>query len=232
MSDDEDVLLQRPLPRNLVERKRAIAVRSAEEAAKENCTEKTIYDLIYTIGLSNSLKKEFPMSFKILAKLFAEKYPVDETQLDKIKGITDFAIRRNPMSVYFDNIGETYKDKFELHTLKGAVEDSISWLSCFQGPATYKAKLISAMKLAVHSHPVDLERGKESWSPANKFIEVRGLTPLLFTKNQFHQWIFREEDAAFKEAWIAYYGNSNTQPCYKCRPEMRNRTDADGWSFV
>ena len=55
MSDDEDVLLQRPLPRNLVERKRAIAVRSAEEAAKENCTEKTIYDLIYTIGLSNSL---------------------------------------------------------------------------------------------------------------------------------------------------------------------------------
>ena len=232
MSDDEDVLLQRPLPRNLVERKRAIAVRSAEEAAKENCTEKTIYDLIYTIGLSNSLKKEFPMSFKILAKLFAEKYPVDETQLDKIKGITDLAIRRNPMSVYFDNIGETYKERFEVKTLKGPVEDSISWLACFEGAATHREKLISAMKLAVHSHPVDIEKGKESWSPANIFIEKRGLTPLLFTKNQFHQWIFREEDAAFKEAWIAYYGNSNTQPCYKCRPEMRNRTDADGWSFV
>jgi len=231
MSDNEDALLQRPLPRNLVERKRAIAVRTAEEAAKENCTEKTIYDLIYTIGLSNSLKKEFPMSFKILAKLFTEKYPVDETQPDKVKGITDLAIRRNPMSVYFDNIGESHKDRFEVKTLKGAAEDSISWLACFEGATTHRAKLISAMKLAVHSHPVDIEKGKESWSPANIFIEKRE-TPLLFTKNQFHQWIFREEDAAYKEAWLAHYENLNTQPCYKCRPEMRNRTDADGWSFV
>jgi len=235
MSDDEDALLQRALPRNLVERKRAIAVRSAEIAAKENCTEKTIYDLIYTIGLSNSLKKEFPMSFKILAKLFAEKYPVDETQPDKIKGITDFTIRRNPMSIYFDNIGETYKERFEIHTLKGTIEDSISWLACFEGAATHRAKLISAMKLAVHSHPVDIEKGKESWSPANKFIEKneeRGLLPTLFTKNQFHQWIFREEDAAFKKAWLSYYEGKTMPPCYKCRPEMRNRTDADGWSVV
>jgi len=231
MSDDEDALLQRGLPRNLVERKRAIAVRAAEVAAKENCTEKTIYDLIYAIGLCNSLKKEFPMSFKILAKLFTEKYPVDETQPDKVKGITDLAIRRNPMSVYFDNIGESHKDRFEVKTLKGSVEDSISWLACFEGATTHRAKLISAMKLAVHTHPVDIEKGKESWSPANIFIEKRE-TPLLFTKNQYHQWIFREEDAAFKEAWLAYYENSNTQLCYKCRPEMRNRTDADGWSFV
>ena len=231
MSDDEDALLQRGLPRNLVERKRAIAVRSAEIAAKENCTEKTIYDLIYTIGLSNSLKKEFPMSYKILAKLFAEKYPVDETQLDKLKGVTDFAIRRNPMSIYFDNIGETYKERFEIHTLKGTIEESISWLACFEGAATHRAKLISAMKLAVHSHPVDIEKGKESWSPANKFIEERE-TPVLFTKNQFHQWIFREEDAAFKEAWLSYYEGKTMPPCYKCRPEMRNRTDADGWSVV
>jgi len=231
MSDDEDALLQRGLPRNLVERKRAIAVRAAEVAAKENCTEKTIYDLIYTIGLSNSLKKEFPMSFKILAKLFTEKYPVDETQPDKVKGITDLAIRRNPMSVYFDNIGESHKERFEVKTLKNTVEDSISWLACFEGATTHRAKLISAMKLAVHSHPVDIEKGKESWSPANIFIEKRE-TPLLFTKNQFHQWIFREEDAAYKEAWLAHYENSNTQPCYKCRPDMRNRTDADGWSFV
>ena len=171
------------------------------------------------------------MSFKILAKLFTEKYPVDETQPDKVKGITDLAIRRNPMSVYFDNIGESHKDRFEVKTLKGAVEDSISWLACFEGATTHRAKLISAMKLAVHSHPVDIEKGKESWSPANIFIEKRE-TPLLFTKNQFHQWIFREEDAAYKEAWLAHYENSNTQPCYKCRPEMRNRTDADGWSFV
>ena len=235
MSDDEDALLQRALPRNLVERKRAIAVRAATEAAKINCTEKSIYDLIYTIGLCNSLKKEFPMGYKILAKLFAEKYPVDETQPDKLKGITDFAIRRNPMSIYFDNIGETYKDQFELHTLKGAVEDSISWLACFEGGATHRAKLISAMKLAVHSHPVDLERGKESWSPANKFIEKneeRGLLPILFAKNQFHQWIFREEDAAFKAAWVSYYEGKTMPPCYKCQPEMRNRTDADGWSVV
>jgi len=231
MSDDEDALLQRALPRNLVERKRAIAVRSAEEVAKLNCTEKSIYDLIYTIGLCNSLKKEFPMSYKILAKLFAEKYPVDETQLDKLKGITDFTIRRNPMSIYFDNIGETYKDQFELHTLKGTVEDSISWLACFEGPATQRAKLISAMKLAVHTHPLDLEKGKESWSLADKFIEERE-TPLLFAKNQFHQWIFREEDAAFKEAWLAYYEGKTMPPCYKCQPEMRNRTDADGWSVV
>ena len=231
MSDDEDALLQRALPRNLVERKLALAVRAAEEVAKLNCTEKSIYDLIYTIGLCNSLKKEFPMSYKILAKLFAEKYPVDETQPDKIKGITDLAIRRNPISIYFDNIGETYKERFEVHTLKGSVEDSISWLACFEGAATHRAKLISAMKLAVHSHPVNLEKGKESWSPANKFIEERE-TPLLFTKNQFHQWIFREEDAAFRNAWIAYYEGNTTSPCYKCRPEMRNRTDADGWSLV
>jgi hypothetical protein len=231
MSDDEDALLQRGLPRNLVERKRAIAVRSAEEVAKLNCTEKSIYDLIYTIGLCNSLKKEFPMSFKILAGLFAAKYPVDETQPDKIKGITDLAIRRNPISIYFDNIGETYNERFEVHTLKGTVEDSISWLACFEGAATHRAKLISAMKLAVHSHPVNLEKGKESWSPANKFIEEQE-TPLLFTKNQFHQWIFREEDAAFKAAWLSYYEGKLMPACYKCRPEMRNRTDADGWSVV
>ena len=231
MSDDEDALLQRALPRNLVERKLAIAVRAAEEVAKLNCTEKSIYDLIYTIGLCNSLKKEFPMSYKILAKLFAEKYPVDETQPDKIKGITDFAIRRNPISIYFDNIGETYKERFEVHTLKGSAEDSISWLACFEGAATHRAKLISAMKLAVHSHPVNLEKGKESWSRANKFIEGRE-TPVLFTKNQFHQWIFREEDAAFRNAWIAYYEGNTTSPCYKCQPEMRNRIDADGWSLV
>ena len=231
MSDDEDALLQKALPRNLVERKRAIAVRSAEVAAKENCTEKTIYDLIYTISLSNSVKKEFPMSFKILAKLFAEKYPVDETQPDKVKGITDFAIRRNPISIYFDNIGETHKDRFEVHTLKGIMEDSISWLACFEGPATHLAKLISAMKLAVHTHPVDLEKGKESWGPANKFIEKRE-TPVLFTKNQFHQWIFREEDASFRDAWLTYYEGKTMPPCYKCHPEMRNQTDADGWSIV
>jgi hypothetical protein len=206
-------------------------VRAAEEAAKLNCTEKSIYDLIYTIGLCNSLKKEFPMSYKILAKLFAEKYPVDETQPDKVKGITDLAIRRNPMSIYFDNIGETYKEQFEIHTLKSTVEDSISWLACFEGAATHRAKLISAMKLAVHSHPVNLEKGKESWSRANKFIEGRE-TPVLFTKNQFHQWIFRHEDAPFRDAWIAYYEGNTTSPCYKCRPEMRNRTDADGWSVV
>ena len=231
MSDDEDALLQRSLPRNLVERKRATNVRSAEVAAKENCTEKTIYNLIYTIGLCNSVKKEFPMTFKLLAKLFAEKYPVDETQLDKLKGMTDLAIRRNPISIYFDNIGETYKDRFELHTLKGSVEDSISWLACFEGPATQQAKLISAMKLAVHTHPLDLEKGKESWSLADNFIKERE-TPLLFAKNQFHQWIFREEDASFKAAWLTYYQGKTMPPCYKCRPEMRNRTDADGWSLV
>ena len=235
MSDDEDALLQRTLPRNLVERKRAIAVRSAEESVKVDRTEKTVYELIYAIGLTNSIKKEFPMSFKILEKLIAEKYPIDETQPDKIKGITDFAIRRRPMSIYFDTIGETHKDRFELHTLKGTVEDSISWLSCFEGPASHRAKLISAMKLAVHSHPIDPEKGKETWSPADEFIlknEERGLLPLLFTKNQYHQWIFREEDANFKTAWLKYYERKTMPPCYKCHPEMRNRIDEEGWSFV
>ena len=235
MSDDEDALLQKALPRNLLERKRAIAVRSAEESVKVDRTEKTVYELIYAIGLTNSIKKEFPMSFKILEKLFTEKYPIDETQPDKINGITDFVIRRNPISLYFDDIGETHRDRFELHTLKGRVEDSISWLSCFEGPATYKAKLISAMKLAVHSHPIDPEKGKETWSPADKFIEKndeRGLLPLLFTKNQFHQWIFREEDVAFKTAWLKYYEGKLMPLCYKCYPKMRNRTDEEGWSFV
>ena len=235
MSDDEDAMLRRPVPRNPADRIRCKAVAAAETRAKENYTEKTIYDLIYTIGLSNSIKKEFPVSFNILLKLFATKYPVDETQPDKVKGITDFAIRRNPISIYFDNIGETHKDRFEVHTLKGGVEDSISWLACFEGPATHLAKLISAMKLAVHSHPVDLEKGKETWTPADKFIEKndeRGLLPLLFTKNQFHQWIFREEDAAFKTAWIRYYEGRMMPACYKCHPEMRNRTDEEGWSIA
>lgn len=231
MSDDEDALLQRALPRNLVERKRAIAVRSAEAMAKESCTEKTIYNLVYTIGLCNSVKKEFPTSFKILLKLFSEKYPVDETQPDKIKGITDFAIHRNPISIYFDDIGELHKDRFEVHTVKGTAEDSISWLACFEGAATQQAKLISAMKLAVHTHPLDLEKGKESWSPANRFIKENE-TPVLFTKNQFHQWIFREEDAAFRDAWLAYYEMKMMPVCYKCHPDMKNRTDADGWSIV
>ena len=230
MSDNEDALLQRALPRNLVERKRAIAVRSAEESVRKNCTEKTVHDLIYAIDLTNSIKKEFPMSFKILEKLFTEKYQPDETQPDKIIGITDFAIRRRPISMHFD----THRAPFELHTLKGTVEDSISWLSCFEGPATYKSKLISAMKLAVHSHPIDPEKGKETWSPADEFIEKneeRGLLPLLFTKNQDHQWIFREEDADFKAAWLRHYERKTKKPCYTCHPEMRNRIDEDGWTL-
>jgi hypothetical protein len=78
---------------------------------------------------------------------------------------------------------------------------------------------------------VDLEKGKESWGPANKFIEEHK-APTLFTKNQFQQWIFREEDAAFKEAWILYYEGKIMPPCYKCRPELKNQTDDDGWSYV
>ena len=234
MSDNEDALLQRALPRNLVERKRAIAVRSAEESVRKNCTEKTVHDLIYAIDLTNSIKKEFPMSFKILEKLFTEKYQPDETQPDKIIGITDFAIRRNPISVYLDTIGEMHRDRFELHTFKGTVEDSISWLSCFEGPATYKSKLISAMKLAVHSHFIDPEKGKETWSLADEFIlknDERGLLPILFTKNQNHQWIFREEDADFKAAWLRHYERKPKKPCPKCHPEMRNRIDEDGWTL-
>ena len=84
------------------ERKHAI-VRSAEESVRKNRTEKTVHDLIYAIGLTDSIKKEFPMSFKILEKLFTEKYQPDETQPDKIIGITDFAIRRRPISMHFDS---------------------------------------------------------------------------------------------------------------------------------
>ena len=242
MSDNEDALLQRALPRNLVERKRAIAVRSAEESVRKNRTEKTVHDLIYAIRLTNSIKKEFPMSFKILEKLFTEKYQPDETQPDKIIGITDFAIRRRPISMHFDTIGETHRAPFELHTLKGTVEDSISWVSCFEGPATYKSKLISAMKLAVHSHFIDLEKGKETWTPADEFIlkndkrlarqSRKGAPkPTLFTKNEYHQWIFREEDADFKAAWLRHYESKPKKPCYTCHPEMRNRIDEDGWTL-
>ena len=238
MSDNEDALLQRALPRNLEERKRAIAVRSAEESVRKNRTEKTVHDLIYAIRLTDSIKKEFPMSFKILEKLFTEKYQPDETQPDKIIGITDFAIRRRPISMHFD----THRAPFELHTLKGTVEDSISWLSCFEGPATYKSKLISAMKLAVHSHFIDLEKGKETWTPADEFIlkndkrlarqSRKGAPkPTLFTKNEYHQWIFREEDADFKAAWLRHYESKPKKPCYTCHPEMRNRIDEDGWTL-
>jgi hypothetical protein len=95
---------------------------------------------------------------------------------------------------------------------------------------------VSAMKLAVHSHPVDLERGKESWSPANKFIEKneeRGLLPILFAKNQFHQWIFREEAKEFKDTWVKYYKKKATKRkivCPKCNPELLSNVSPDGWT--
>jgi hypothetical protein len=235
MSDDEDAMLRGPLPRNMVERTRILAIRSAEDSARENCTDRTIYDLIYTIGLSNGIRAEFPISYRILLRLFAERYPIDENESDRIDGITDFAIRLNPMAAYYQNIGEPHRDQFELHTLKGNVEQSISWLANFEGPTTYRAKLISAMKLAVHSHPLNLERGRETWAPADLFIQrndERGLLPLRFIKNQFHQWIFREEDVNFKEVWIDYYNRHNPRICHRCHPEMLNQVDADGWSLA
>jgi hypothetical protein len=235
MSDDEDALSYGNLPRNTKERKRIVDVRAAEAAAKIDCTEKTIYTLIYTIGLTDSVKGEFPVSFKILKKLFVAHYPLDEIEPDKVSRITDFAIRKNPLSEYFVNIGEERTDILEIHTLKEGVEDSISWMACFQGAATHLMKLIIALKVAVHNHPIDPEKGKESWTPANKFIKLhqeRGTLPLLFTKNQYHQWIFREEDADFKELWIEYYSKLNMRICYKCFPQLRNRIDEDGWTWV
>ena len=93
---------------------------------------------------------------------------------------------------------------------------------------TVRMKLISAMKLAIHTHPVDLDRRSETMRGAAQFLAGRA-TPDLFVKNEYRQWIFREEDGEFREAWISHYKGLGLR-CKKCSPVAT--IDAEGWTTV
>lgn len=237
MSDDEDALVSYT-PGTAQERVYFKKVKDAEREIEYEYTKQTIGRLIYTIGAIDSMKYKFPKSFRILKTLLDTKYPVDETEPNKLVGIVDIGIKQNPMSMYFQSIGETNTLTYELVLHKDHLEDSVSWVSCFDGPYTHRMKLISAMKLAIHNHPKQTEERGVSCLFGDLFIQKNdelGVLPKLFTKNQFHQWIFREEDAEFRDVWINYYtkqADIKGVVCRKCQPELFKKVSEDGWTTV
>jgi hypothetical protein len=162
-------------------------------------------------------------------KMFQTMYvPFDNDQ--KFVGVDDFMIRRNRLC---DVIGtETRLELWVRRT--NDTEDSISWMACFEGSTTVRMKLISAMKLAIHSHPFDLERRAETMIFADLFLDKNAaVLPTEFDKNEYHQWIFKETDAEFKDTWVTYYRRIAGRKgivCKRCSPQPI--TDADGWTMV
>jgi len=217
MSDDEDAMLR---PLILSAKQRHVA--RLERACREELTVDAIYNLLYAIGPCVSIKTMYPVACAILMELFIERYvPHDD---GKFIGVCDFSLRRNALC---QELGLPERLELWIRRVDGTT-DSISWMTCFEGPVTERMKLISAMKLATHNHPIDLERRSESMRAAD--IYLVGLTPpTTFIKNEYHQWIFREEDREFKEAWLAYYRASGAR-CKRCTPRVA--ADADGWTTV
>lgn len=218
MSDDEDVMLRPPV---LSAKQRHVA--RLERACREELTVDAIYNLLYAIGPCDSIHLMYPVACSILMELFKTKYvPHDDD--GKFVGVCDFSLRRNALC---QDLG--IPDRLELWIRRfDKSTDSISWITCFEGPVTDRMKLISAMKLATHNHPIDLERRSESMRLAD--IYLVGLTPpTAFIKNKYHQWAFREEDHEFKEAWLVYYRASGAR-CKRCIPRVA--ADADGWTTV
>jgi hypothetical protein len=140
------------------------------------------------------------------------------------------------MSTYLKSIGQSDTVQLELFLDKGHSIDSVSWVSCFDGPYTHRMKLISAMKLAVHNHPKEIEERAETCLFGDLFIQKNdelGAVPKVFTKNEFHQWIFREEAKEFKDTWVKYYKKKATKRkivCLKCNPELLSNVSPDGWT--
>lgn len=237
MSDDEDALVSYT-PTTAQERVHFRKVKSAERDVDYECTKQTIGSLIYTIGVTDGTKLKFPKSFRILKTLLDTKYPIDETEPNKIAGIIDIGVKQNPLSAYFQSIGQSDTVQLELVLNKGSTTDSVSWVACFDGPYTHRMKLISAMKLAVHNHPKQPEERAETCLFGDVFIqknEELGVVPKRFTKNQFHQWIFCEEDTEFKDVWVNYYKKKAEQRkivCPRCNPELVNQVSDDGWTTV
>jgi hypothetical protein len=220
MSDDEDALLRQPV---LSVKQRQVA--KVERWCREDLTVGSIYKLIYSIGPCESIVGPYPVACAILMKLFQEQYvPHDEDR--KFVGVVDFMIRRNALCM---ELG--LEPRLELWIRRGdRSTDSISWTTCFEGPMTVRMKLISAMILAVHNHPKNLDRRSESMRHADEFLAGRAV-PVLFVKNEYHQWIFREEDSEFREAWLSYYKGLGLR-CKRCSGHVGPTVDEEGWTTV
>lgn len=218
MSDDEDALLR---PLHLTSKQRQVA--RLERLCREGLAADSIYKLIYAIGPCEGLVGPYPVAGAILMKLFQEQYvPHDEDE--KFVGVVDFMIRRNALCM---ELG--LEPRLELWIRRGDMSaDSISWTTCFEGPMTVRMKLISAMKLAVHNHPLDLDRRSESMRHSDEFLTGRA-TPVFFVKNEYHQWIFRKEDSEFREAWLSHYKGLGLR-CKRCSPVAT--VDEEGWTTV
>lgn len=222
MSDDEDALLRQPV---LSVKQRQVA--KVERWCRNGLFAGSIYKLIYSIGPCESIVGPYPVACAILMKLFQEQYvPHDDD--GKFVGVVDFMIRRNALC---EELG--IETRLELWIRRGdGSTDSISWTTCFEGPMTVRMKLISAMKLAIHTHPVDLDRRSETLRHADEFLAGRD-APTMFIKNEYHQWIFREEDSEFRDAWLLYYKAAPGTRCKRClRSEGPATVDAEGWTTV
>ena len=112
-----------------------------------------------------------------------------------------------------------------LEIRSNGTSESISWLSCFNGPAPYDEKLTTAMILALHpTHDKEIAKGLTSYRYKDEFIKEYtgqgGVVPLLFDKNAHHQRIFKKEDSAFADAWVSYYNEkcklAGYIPCKEC----------------
>jgi len=84
------------------------------------------YKLIYQLGPTTSIKVKDAAAHKYFMNLFTTKYVSDpDEQPDKLVGLHDFKIVRRPLD----------QTKLELGIIKeDGTEDSISWLSCYNGP--------------------------------------------------------------------------------------------------
>lgn len=176
------------------------------------------YKLIYKLGPTTSVKAKDAEAHKYFMKLFTTKYiPDPDEQPDKLVGLHDFKIIRQPLD----------QTKLEMGIIKDdGTADSISWLSCYNGPSTNREKLISAMIIAVHNHPLELDKHRMTFPYLDEFLE-NNRQPTLFAKNMYNQRIFREEDSEFRHKWITYYHKKTKDICRKCFPPID-----DGWTTV
>ena len=190
------------------------------------------YKWIQKLGVCASIRKKDIRAHTYFMKLFQERYVPDEEHPDKLVGLIDFKIVRQPLTQTLFEMGEISKEsvKLEMGIIKeDGTEDSISWLNCYKGPLTHREKLISACKIAIHTHPIELERGSDTFRCVDTFLEIEPIVPTKFAKNTFHQYIFREDDAEFRERWKKYYTEHTRRPCPRCSPMT---PDEEGWMTV
>ena len=190
------------------------------------------YNLIKSLGVCDSILNKDKSAYKYFMNLFETQYTPDEETPDKLAGIIDFKIIRQKLTQVLFERGEIPADevKLELGIIKSdGTEDSISWLSCFDGPMTKRQKLISAFIVSIHNHPKHLVKGRTEFRFVDEFLKKNSIIPTTFDKNEFNQWIFKKEDNTFRKKWVKYYNKHNPYICKTCHPTF---TDAEGWIFV